>query len=157
MIKEISDFDVYYVLYKILRYLVYHAHENDLFIFILINSKKDYLNIYPVFLFFCRFKLEQLINKVITCSIYPFFLFPVPAVCIIIGPSAPAQHPGCIVFLLIRSMHDNIIDFKNHLYDLSRQLNLLLLSDESFENQVVTHVGRADLIAVNSQSRIALC
>ena len=55
---------------------------------------------------------------------------------------------------LVVPMHDNVVDFEDHLHDLRRQEQLLLLTDERLEDKLLLHVVRPGVLAVDPEVRV---
>lgn len=61
-------------------------------------------------------------------------LFPHKDILPIITSTLITTETARVVGLLVATIHNHIIDLKNHLYHLGGKLNLLHLADESLEN-----------------------
>lgn len=63
----------------------------------------------------------------------------------------PLQNGDDGTHLLVGTMHDNVVNLQDHLYDLSRQKQLLLLAYQSLEHLLLLHIVRSLFFIASKQ------
>mmetsp|Transcript_27203 Transcript_27203/g.92600 ORF Transcript_27203/g.92600 Transcript_27203/m.92600 type:complete len:580 (+) Transcript_27203:51-1790(+) len=71
-------------------------------------------------------------------------------------PAGARLFAGARAPLGVGAVHDDVVDLEDHLDDLRRELDLLLLADEGLEDLLLLHVVGALLEAVDAQVRVLL-